>query len=92
MFAFLFGHMIPKADRHSAGLRTVAMVSGIYAALAAHRGFLDPDASDGVRAGAKKNAVRQLRHCFGPSHACSSALHHPPAPLSMRYFLTWWPP
>ena len=57
MFAFLFGHMIPKADRHSAGLRTVAMVSGIYAALAVHRGFLDPDASDGVKAGARKNAV-----------------------------------
>ena len=56
MFAFLFGHMIPNVDRHPAGLRTVAMVSGIYAALATYRAFLDPGASDGVKASAKKNA------------------------------------
>lgn len=57
VFSFLFGHMIPKTDRHSAGLRTVAMTSGIMFALAGYRAHLESGVSDQMKQASKRTAL-----------------------------------
>ncbi len=45
ILAFILLHMIPHKDKHQAAIRTALMTTGCFAALFAHRVYLDPSVS-----------------------------------------------
>eukprot|EP00946_MAST-07B_sp_MAST-7B-sp1_P004077 g4077.t1 len=55
VFAFIFGHMIPKPDKHSAAVRTAVMLYAVFFMVAVYSSFLDPAASEMAKAAGMKN-------------------------------------
>ncbi len=54
-FAFIFGHMVGKADKHSAAVRTAVMLFALFFAVAAYGAFLDTEASAVAKNASMKN-------------------------------------
>ena len=55
VFAFIFGHMIPKPDKHSAAVRTAVMMYALFFAVASYSVFLDPMSSEKAKSAGMKN-------------------------------------
>ena len=55
VFAFIFGHMIPKPAKHSAAVRTAVMLYALFLMVAVYSSFFDSAASEKAKAAGMKN-------------------------------------